>query len=295
MFKGIAAPITNTAPITGNIGDNSNNKNSNNTNLNSNNTSNSFNTTVHGTAGRPPVSFGGAFYAYIHDISNEHHYRMVITFASRAVADEWWRAMSTSTIDFLKDNIQRITPQFYTHNTAKWNFYSFFADPRVKGISDQFRGKMFIVLENDQAGRGITIIPMQSIVDHASGDWFSIRSKANAQQYWYYDDFVGCITISETQRTSFKITSADLHEGSIMVSSDQITLIVQYHGFVVPRTTFRLSGSAILKVTSSPAGAFKFKFEDLDKGRFVSVKDGLSNVVCYVPGGGGVVGWELAL
>ncbi|KAF7374086.1 hypothetical protein MSAN_00289600 [Mycena sanguinolenta] len=287
-FSDIHAPITNNAPITDNVGDNSNN-------TNSNNTTNSFNTTIHGVAGRPPVSFGGAFYAYIHDISNERCWRMVIIFASRVVADEWWRAMSTSTIDFLKNNIQRITPQFYTHNTAQWNFYTFFSDKRVRNISDKFRGKMFIVLEHDHDGRGITIIPLQSIVDHASGDWFSIRSKANASQYWYYDETLGCITISEIQRTSFRITSVNMHEGAIMVKADQITLTVQGHGFVVPRTAARIPGSLTLGVTNSQAEAFRFKFEDLDRGCFNSVRDGLRFVVCYVPGGGGNLGWELSL
>ncbi|KAJ6554637.1 hypothetical protein B0H19DRAFT_1235888 [Mycena capillaripes] len=43
MFKNVSAPITNSAPITGNTGDNSNNRNSNNTNRNSGNTRNSNN------------------------------------------------------------------------------------------------------------------------------------------------------------------------------------------------------------------------------------------------------------
>ncbi|KAJ6554636.1 hypothetical protein B0H19DRAFT_1071996 [Mycena capillaripes] len=203
--------------------------------------------------------------------------------------------MSSSRIDFLRNNIQRITPQFYTHNTAQWNFYNFFPDRRVRDISDKFRGKMFIVLENDHNGRGITIIPLQSIVDHASGDWFSIRSKANAKQYWYYDANVGCITISELHRTSFRINAVNIHQGAIMVSADHITLIVQEHGFVVPRTADRLFGSLTLGVTSSEAEAFQFKFEDLDKGCFVLVRDGLQIVICYVAGGGGSLGWELSL
>ncbi|KAJ7758470.1 hypothetical protein DFH07DRAFT_940254 [Mycena maculata] len=230
----------------------------------------------------------GEFYAYIHDISKEGYWRMVIVFASRAVADEWWRAMSTSTVNFLKNNIQRITPQYYTHDTARWNFYQFFSDRLVKHISDKFRGKMFIVLEHDQNGRGITIIPLQSIVDHASGDWLTLNNIGTMTT-------AGCITISETQRTSFRIISASMNEGAIMVGPDEITLTVRDHGFVVPRAAERLPGSSTLGVTSSVAGAFEFKFEDLDKGCFVPRKDGNRVVVCYAPGGGGSVGWELAL
>ena len=94
---------------------------------------------------------------------------MIIIFASREIADEWWRDVSTSQISQLKGNIQRITPQFYNHHPAQWNFMNFFTDPNLKPIADKFRGKMFIVLENDRNGRGITIIPLQCIVDNASG------------------------------------------------------------------------------------------------------------------------------
>lgn len=110
-------------------------------------------------------------YDYRYQVAKDHTWRMVIVFASRLVADEWWRAISTSTVDFLKNNLQRVTPQFYTHNTQRWNFYHFFSDYRVRHISNQFRGKMFLVLENDVYGRGISIIPTQTIVDHANGDW----------------------------------------------------------------------------------------------------------------------------
>ena len=96
---------------------------------------------------------------------------MVIIFASRTVADEWWHAVSTSDIPILKGNITRITPQFYTHDTRQWNIDNFFTEPRIHKIAERFRGRMFLDLENDRSGRGITILPTQSTVDHASGDW----------------------------------------------------------------------------------------------------------------------------
>jgi hypothetical protein len=142
------------------------------------------------SAGPAAVAFGGAFYVYIHDVSihafilvtqkshafeqvaGDDQWRMVIIFATRAIADEWWRAVSTSQNVLLKGNITRITPQFYTHNTRQWNVYNFFTESRVQEVAERFRGKMFLDLENDQSGRGITIIPMQSIVDHSSGNWW---------------------------------------------------------------------------------------------------------------------------
>src|SRR5271170_8167780 len=78
---------------------------------------------------------------------------------------------------------------------------------------------------------------------------FSIRSKANADHYWYYDGAIGCITVSDTQRTSFKISATNVHAGTIMTGIDAITLTVQHHGFVVPRSPNRPSGAIVLGVT----------------------------------------------
>jgi len=96
----------------------------------------------------------------------------VIIFASREIADEWWRAVSTSTIAILVNNIQRVTPQFYTHDVDLWNFYNFFTESSITSISSLFRGKMFLVLENDRGGRGISIIPTLTVVDTTSGNWW---------------------------------------------------------------------------------------------------------------------------
>jgi hypothetical protein len=96
----------------------------------------------------------------------------VIIFASRAVADEWWRTLSTTSFTFVTDSIKRVTPQLYTHNSATWPVWYFYDDARVKAISDPFRGKVFFQLQNDRGGRGIDIIPMRSVIDHISGNWW---------------------------------------------------------------------------------------------------------------------------
>ena len=103
-------------------------------------------------------------------IADDNTYRITLIFASRDVADQWWRAVSTSSIALLQ-SVKRITPQFYTHDVRVWNVYTFFTDARITTIADQFRGKFFLVLENDRVGRGISIIPPQTIVDYTSGNW----------------------------------------------------------------------------------------------------------------------------
>jgi len=260
-------------------------------------TTNSFNTIIHGVAGRAAVAFGGAFYAYIHDIADHAEWRIVIIFASRELADEWWRAVSTSDIAILKNNIKRVTPQFYTHNTRQWNFHTFFTDYRVQTISDKFRGKMFLVLENTHNGRGITIIPTQTVVDRSSGDWFTIRSKANADQYWYYDRSLGSIVVSVRQRSSFKISAPNMHDGAIMIGLDDITLVVQHHGFVKHQTLNGSPGKCILGVTDEVLEASKFKFKDLDEGKFIPLNEDLpvGSLLCYMSEGTPCPGWELAL
>ena len=235
-------------------------------------------------------------------------------FSSRAVADEWWRAVSNTDLIFVAESIKRITPQFYTHKTAQWGVWQFFDDARVRGISDRFRGKVFFQLENDRGGRGISIIPMHTIVDHTSGSWwvslpnqydqyclstytrFSIRSKANASQYWYYDESSGNITVSSVHRSFFRISATDMDQGVIMIGTDNIDIVIQHHGSVVLRNVGPDANVLGTKgVTVKELYGDHFKFEDLDKGKFVPGTETDPNPLCYMPQDGVHSGWELAL
>lgn len=86
-----------------------------------------------------------------------------------------------------------------------------------------------------------------------------------------------------------------MHNGAIMIGVDTVTLTVQHHGFVVPRSPNGPSGATVLGVTVRQSEAFEFKFDDLDKGQFVPGKDEPPSPLCYVPQGGVSAGWELAL
>ncbi|KAK7447413.1 hypothetical protein VKT23_014122 [Stygiomarasmius scandens] len=107
------------------------------------------------------------FYAYIHNIQDDNTARLILTFANRTVADEWWRAISTLSPAYVK----RVGPQFYTHDAGRWNVLEFFTHDRFKSISGAFRGLMFITLMHDRGGRELSIIPPQEITDHISGKW----------------------------------------------------------------------------------------------------------------------------
>ena len=78
---------------------------------------------------------------------------------------------------------------------------------------------------------------------------------------------------------------------------DTVTLLVHDHGFVVPLTQ---SGASVLRATTKESEAFKFKFDELDKGRFTYDMDQLPSVLYYSVSEGeskGVAagGWELVL
>lgn len=92
-------------------------------------------------------------------IRDDNTWRLLIIFASCEVADEWWHAISSGSIPILSENVRRITPQLYTHDPNKCNLYNFFTNGQFKSISDRFRGRMFLTLENDRGGRGLSIIP----------------------------------------------------------------------------------------------------------------------------------------
>ena len=76
-----------------------------------------------------------------------------------------------------------------------------------------------------------------------------------------------------------------MHDGAIMIGVDTVILVVQHHSFVVPRSPNGPPGATVLRVTPTQPEAFKFKFNDLDKGRFVPGKDEPASPLCYMSEG----------
>jgi len=100
-------------------------------------------------------------------INDDWSWRYVIVFASSAVADEWWRAVSSAFTTPFPDSVKRITPQFYTHNPAKANIANSITNQQVAA---QFLGKVFFTLLNDRDGRILSIIPRQNITNQINGN-----------------------------------------------------------------------------------------------------------------------------
>jgi len=163
----------------------------------------------------------GLFYAYAKNINDDWSYRYLITFATRDVADAWYRAVTDSAAAGYQRfaTVQRVTSQFYTHNPGLGNIPDTITDPKV---AQSLRGQVFFTLLNDRDGRIISIIPVLNYVDRSSGDRFYIRSVSQPDTYWYYDG--SRVIASRDRRTRFTITLADRKRapGTIMIGSDEV-------------------------------------------------------------------------
>ncbi|KAF9500096.1 hypothetical protein BDN71DRAFT_1266244 [Pleurotus eryngii] len=106
--------------------------------------------------------------------STDVTWRMVVIFRDAATADEWWRAVSGAKLAGANANlladIKRVNPQFYNHNVAVFNILNFFSDARLSEIAQPFRGRAFVMTQNESTARGIDIIPDQGATDLISGD-----------------------------------------------------------------------------------------------------------------------------
>ena len=96
--------------------------------------------------------------------------RFLITFASRAVADEWWRAITNSIQrGYTRFNqIVRHSAQFYSHNGQ---ILDTITDKEVTRASDtHFLNTVFFTLLDDRSGRHISPAPVLNYTDHRSGN-----------------------------------------------------------------------------------------------------------------------------
>ncbi|KAI0802065.1 hypothetical protein BC629DRAFT_1591704 [Irpex lacteus] len=168
----------------------------------------------------------GPFYAYAKHVSEETTWRYLIVFATRSVADEWWRVVSTTTNAQVAGSIQRITPQFYTHDPNK----IVVANTILAGqVAAQFSTKMFFVLQtNRDAAVPFEVIPPlpADIADNLSGNWFYIRTPGPNPAYWYYDTTQGVVVASRNHSTRFRITAVDdnIKDGTVLINSDLVEL-----------------------------------------------------------------------
>ncbi|KAG1773857.1 hypothetical protein EDD22DRAFT_3860 [Suillus occidentalis] len=202
------------------------------------------------------------YYAYIDDISGSCRY--IAVFVSRAVADEWWRAVSTSANTKYSDSVRRVAPQFFTHDANKANAATSTTDAQV---ASSFSGKVFFTLL--AISGGLSVIPVLDFVDHVSGKSFFIRSRVSPNEYWYCPgSSTGNVTpnskvyVSRTERTRFRVRLFSERKdttGTIMIGSDEIVITL-----TSTNLSIRVSRSGHLIVSKNPE--LGLKFSDLASG-----------------------------
>ncbi|KAG1852443.1 hypothetical protein DFJ58DRAFT_791039 [Suillus subalutaceus] len=197
------------------------------------------------------------FYAYVKQVTDNSTYRYVIVFASRAVADEWWRAVSTSSVVSFTDSIQRVSAQFYTHNVNQANAANSLT---TTGVATQFLGYVFFTLMNDLGGRDLSIIPpLDHFADHISGNSFFIRSKVSPYKYWYCPQSSNAaddgVYVSQTERTRFLVSRTDSGTaGTIIIGSDQIAITLT----TVDMSINVVTSTGQVIVSTAPMSGLKF-------------------------------------
>ncbi|KAH7906054.1 hypothetical protein BJ138DRAFT_674845 [Hygrophoropsis aurantiaca] len=170
------------------------------------------------------------FYAYFRNVNDDVTYRYVAAFASREIADEWWRAVSESSNIRFANSVKRITPQLYTHDPTVYVVYTSLTTPDV---APGFLGKVVFTLLPNRDVVGFVPISSPDMTDHVSGNIFYIRSKANPKYYWYCppgkSGFVTSgtpIYTSTKNRSRFRVTRIPKYSstpnGTVMIDDDKI-------------------------------------------------------------------------
>ncbi|KZT23890.1 hypothetical protein NEOLEDRAFT_1068570 [Neolentinus lepideus HHB14362 ss-1] len=207
----------------------------------------------------------GLFYAYVKYSRDNDTTRYVMTFASREIADEWWRALSKTSY---ASYVTRVTPEFYTHDAASFNITN---SVLIQDCTPQFLNKVFFTLLMDRGGRDVNHLPEQHVTDHVSGNVFFIRSKADPTQFWYCPNTSdGKVHLSRTDRTLFRIDiangQANEGKGTILIGTDNINIISVSTGKDMPVSVgdggYVIAGSKLER----------FKFGDLKGGFKVSTE-----------------------
>jgi len=163
------------------------------------------------------------FHLVGHSPSND-----LVTFVNREAADEWWRTISAPSSVYAKC-IKRISPRFYIQtefivDEYAYDFFNKGESPGTRHLSE----RMF-------SGGTTTNVPNE--VDHISGRWYFIRSKAEPCSYWYLRTRGTCVVCADTKcsaihassehRTRFCIrvrSDSQVPEDFVMIGTDKISI-----------------------------------------------------------------------
>jgi len=103
--------------------------------------------------------------------SDDWSSRYLITFASRAVADEWWRAITLSIgRGYTRfSHVIRHSAQFYSFNNRIAQIFETLTDSNVTVEGSNLLSKVFFTLLDDRNGRVVCPAPVLNYTEHRSG------------------------------------------------------------------------------------------------------------------------------
>ncbi|KAG8990397.1 hypothetical protein FRB94_013422 [Tulasnella sp. JGI-2019a] len=171
------------------------------------------------------MSTTGLFYAFAKSILDDAYWRFLITFATRDVADSWFRAVEDSVhAGYTKyADVKRVSPQWYTHNPNVGRIDETILDPKVAAA---FSGKIFftVLANREEREKTMVILPILNYADHINGATFSVRSVTQPDTFWYYDPAKKAVFASCNNRTRFTITIAGGAKPprTVMIGSDDV-------------------------------------------------------------------------
>ncbi|KAF9063134.1 hypothetical protein BDP27DRAFT_1427176 [Rhodocollybia butyracea] len=162
-----------------------------------------------------------------------------MVFSNSSVADEWWHFVSAAPASgsgsanfssylayLLADEGFTITctsAQLYmciSKYGANDLIYSIF---QLTPICDKIEGKFFV----EREGQTSSIVLSTTLTEHISGNWYYIRAKHDHNLYWM-DHLSQDITITTAPvPTAFKIVGIDVPEGTVLIGSDKIKLLLR--------------------------------------------------------------------
>jgi len=166
------------------------------------------------------------FYAYAIDPTSTTSYRYIITFASRDVADEWWRVVSES--DPVKyGGIKRITPQLYTYLPAASPYVYIYSTITDTSCAAKFADRVLFAKVPERDSPTLSAIPPLQITDRVSGQTYFIRSQRVPNTFWWANE-KGQIFASSANATKFRITIKNEKNPKIMIGTDDVNITLAF-------------------------------------------------------------------
>lgn len=211
------------------------------------------------------------FYVYMRwvrerDNNRGEKCRHLLTFESRYVADEFYRAIQTQ----LRTNNRALLFPILERDTAQFWRYDYEGDAnnaiaetlRNVRLPDTVQGRVMSALLPEAGGRGWAVAPVQAGKDWLHNRWYFIRNIRDPSLYWVSRGN-NRIEVSDSQRTKFRIRGTEFRndERKVLIRSDKIRIELPADSAPAPTFVSKMVDNNV--VLAPDSGAWAFKFGDL--------------------------------